>query len=1858
MLLYALMINKDSSSKRAQGSTRDSAEDAETYAIRKSVKDIVSDYDIFNVYGNGCETGSSNGPIVQNDDVFKDPEEAPLLLGLPTDRPRLPHPSLDTAQWPIRISAQTTQLLKNLAHEQDIDLNVVVLTAWVVVLSRLTGQEDIVIALRSTDSGSQDSTVYSSTNSLALNVDLSGDPNTAQLLDRIKRSVLALGAHRHDLREETVDAVQQPLHRDGNPAPLQVAFNWCTQVQESGTVGWSQTTSSAVPVGFELVLHLRDLDDQIVGAMFYAPALFDSATIERHAGYLSSLLEGMASASNVTEPVAKIDMLSPSERTLLLQTWNATREDYPDHLCLHHLFEQQVARTPEAIAVVYDGQSLSYAQLNARANGLAHRLIKLGVHPDMLVVICVKRSPEMIIGLMAILKAGGAYVPLDPFHTSDRLRDIFADTAPTIVVADKAGRIALGEAALSSVAVVDPCTAQPEDANNPQIVRLTSRHLAYIIYTSGTTGKPKGVMLEHQGAVNMVHSRSTKLDINPGSRVLQFVSLSFTHSVAEIFSTLTVGASLYLVQDDLRLDRPRLWDFLTEHSMTHFKCSSSVLQDIHDLPTVETLRCISIGGEAMPPSLPRVLSTKIPNSAIFNNYGSTENSSVILWKYTEAYNGNITPIGRPIPNKRIYLLDPHGNPVPLGTVGELYVGGVGVARGYLNRPELTAKVFLPDPFVGGSEARMFKSGDMARYLPDGNLLYLGRNDFQVKVRGFRIELGEIEAHLTEHPLVSEAAVVAFGEGRLKRRLVAYVIAKPQEQLAKGAVGDKSQFALTLRSHLAKRLPEYMVPSAFVRMATFPLTSGGKVNRRALPTPGDGAFARQEYEAPQGEIETALAAIWGELLHVERVSRHDSFFALGGHSLVAVRLMSRVAALGANLPLVTLFTSPSVSAFAVEVKRRLGQELSIPSAIEHLPRGEALPLSFAQRRLWFLSQFDGVSNAYHIRLNTRLRGILDRKAWQLALDELLARHEALRSVFVTNNGEPHVRILPPEAMPMAYIDLRDTVNVEGQLATLAAKERHASFDLALGPLIRAVLVQLADNDHAFLLSQHHIVSDGWSSAIILRELSQLYTAYCRGEPNPLPPLAIQYPDYAAWQRQWLSEDRLKSQTKYWRTTLAGAPVLIELPTDRPRPPQQSFAGSHVPIVLDAQITGALKRLSQVHGVTLFMTILAAWSAVLFRLSNQDDIVIGAPSANRGHQEIEPLIGFFVSTLALRVDLSGNPTVRNLLERVRQSTLGAYGHQDLPFERVVEIVQPLRKLDHTPLFQVMFAWQNHEAGDWNLPDLDATAYKPGPDTAMFDLTLRLCESDQGIVGSLIYATSLFERSTIEKHIGYLCVMLQAMAEDSEQRITAIDLLSSTERTLLLQTWNATQEDYPDHLCLHHLFEQQVARTPEAIVVVHDGQSLTYAQLNARANCLAHRLIELSVQPGAIVAICVERSLSMVIGILAILKAGGVYLPLDPYYASDRLRVVLDDAAPTILVADKTGRTVLGASTISALTVVDPNNLFMYSAANPQIAHLTSRHLAYVIYTSGSTGRPKGVMVEHQGLVNFINSLQSTLQVNSATRLTQFSSIGFDMGNAEIFHTICFGGSLHVLSDNNRLDRYQMWEYLKQHAITHATFTPSTLHDCKHMSFLTSLRMVVVAGEAMPPSLPQNLKVTAASCTIINAYGPTETTIGATLWKCTEAYNGNIAPIGRPIPNKRIYLLDPHGNPVPLGTVGELYIGGVGVARGYLNRPELTAEVFLPDPFVGGSEARMYKSGDLARYLPDGNLLYLGRNDFQVKVSGFRIDLGEIEAHLTDHHLVSEAVVVAVGEGKLKTQLVAYVIAKSVDQLRESVSGAQCK
>nr|WP_318297865.1 non-ribosomal peptide synthetase [Pseudomonas cichorii] len=1775
--------------------------------------------------------------------------DAPALLALPTDKPRPAQQDYAGATLGIVLDAALTQDLKTLSQRHGTTLYMTVMAAWAVLLSRLSGQGDVVIGspMANRMRAEVEPLIGFFVNTLAVRIDVEDDPDVSTLLARVKDRVLSAQAHQ-DLPFEQVVEVVKPVRSLAHSPVFQAMLSWQdtggTALELDGLalegIGIANTVSK-----FDLSLDLSELQGQLVGSLEYATALFGEATVRRYIRYFENVLRGLVAGDETA--ITNIELLDAEERQRLLNDLNRTRTTYPQTSTAHRLFEERAAAQPDAIAVACEGERLSYAQLNQRANRLAHTLIGIGIGPDDRVAICVERGIDMLVGLLGVLKAGGAYVPLDPAYPADRLQFMLQDSQPKAVLSHRGLDRSLPQLSIPVVALDKPLTGAE---HNPEVEGLNARHLAYVIYTSGSTGNPKGVMIEHRGLVNYSLDAARLFELTPEDSVLQQNSLNFDLSVEEVFPALLAGSTLVPTRDIFGSEG--LQD--AAPSMLHMTAAHwhTLVGDWHHQPhlaakALANVRLINVTGDALSAQKLQWWQALRPaHTQLINTYGPTEATVSCTTAYVDhsAASHNVT-IGKPMANTRIYLLDARQQPVPEGVAGEMYIGGDGVARGYLNLERVNAERFLADPFSDEPDARMYRTGDLARYLADGSLEYLGRNDFQVKVRGFRIELGEIETRLGDCVGVKEAVVIAREDVPGEKRLVAYVVPHAGQTLT----------AAVLRETLAPQLAEYMLPSAFVMLEAMPLTPNRKLDRKALPAPEGEAFVSRIHEPPQGATETALAQVWQQLLDVERVGRNDHFFELGGHSLLAMRLIAHVRQrLGAELRLMDIFAHPVLEAMAKGLAQ--AARSSQPSVIA-VSRDQALPLSFAQQRLWFLARLEGDNPAYHIPAGLRLRGELDANALQSSLDMIVARHESLRTTFVQLPGQDaEQRIAPSDiGFELRLQTLEGQPATEQSLALLVAEEARAPFDLSNGPLVRGQLVRMANDDHVLLVTFHHIIADGWSSDIFTRELGILYEALRNGETNPLPPLTLQYADYAMWQRCWLTAEVLQQQTGYWQQALADAPALLSLPTDRARPAHQDYSGNAVGLALDQALTEQLKALSQRQGTTLFMTVLAAWATVLGRLASQDDVVIGTPVANRTRVEVEGLIGLFVNTLALRVDLSADPTVEALLQQVKARTLEAQAHQDLPFEQVVEAVNPVRSLSHSPIFQAMLSWQNGAGEDLALGDMSLQGVNSTSRSAKFDVLLDMAEVGGRLYGSLEYATALFDRETIERHLGYLEAVLRGMVADSQAVATHIPLVQDDERRQLLETFNATAVDYPRGLTLHALFEEQVARTPDATALTFEDTSWSYAQLNARANNIAHYLIGMGVGVEDRVAICVERSLHMVAGLLGILKAGAGYVPLDPDYPADRLAYMLENSEPVVVLSQLSLHDSLPGCKCPML-MLDGHDLESLPGDNPTVANLTETNLAYVIYTSGSTGQPKGVMNEHLGVVNRLLWMQDEYALDATDVVLQKTPFSFDVSVWEFFWPLFNGARLVMARPGGHREPAYLCDTIQAQGVTTLHFVPSMLEV-----FLThgnlerchSLTRVMCSGEALPGHLVRRFKAQPTSAVLYNLYGPTEAAVDVTAWDCGGLETPDNTPIGKPVANTGIYLLDSIFQPVPLGSSGEIYIAGVQVARGYLGRPDLTAERFLRDPFSSDPAARMYRTGDLGRFLADGTVIYLGRNDDQVKIRGFRIELGEVAARLGTHPDILEAVVIAREDEPGDKRLAAYYTA-SRDLEVESLRG----
>ncbi|OHD31501.1 MAG: hypothetical protein A2004_13200 [Spirochaetes bacterium GWC1_61_12] len=1532
----------------------------------------------------------------------------------------------------------------------------------------------------------------------------------------------------------------------------------------------------------------------------------------------------------------------------------------PAEASLVELFQRQAECRPEAPALVGEDGSLSYRQLAERSSRLADRLVELGAAPEAPIVVLLERSLDLTVTMMAVLLSGAVYVPLDPEYPDERLRFILDDLAggygqPPLLISQPslAPRLAGLKARILYCAesAGERLDGMPP---SPAAWSSTSRsgNAAYIIYTSGSTGRPKGVLVEHGALAAHCQAMVKHYEIRPADRILQFASSSFDVSLEQTFAALLSGACL-VVRGAYLWEPARFREMASRFGLTVADLSPAYLHqlalDWRDYPQpAPDLRLVIVGGEALrPETLALWRQLALHSVRLVNAYGPTE--AVITATAAELGRpGAELSIGRPLPGRQTYLLDDRLRPVPAGQIGELYLGGDCLARGYLNRPALTAERFLPDPFSGRPGARLYRTGDLARLLADGSIAFVGRDDGQVKIRGFRIELGEVEARLHSHPGLLEAAVIAREAADGATFLAAYYVGAADVSPGK------------LRAYLAEALPDYMIPAAYVRLPALPRGVNQKLDRAALPPPDQGDYARRAYQAPLGEMEEVVAAIWSEVLKAERVGRDDDFFALGGHSLLTVQVLSRLRQrLGLEVAIGQVFEQPVLADFAASLVKA---ERAFPEPKAIVPRPPRLPLSLAQQRLWFLAQMKGGSQAYHIPEILKLRGRLDKAALRRALDRIVQRHEALRTSFGLLDDEP-VQLIAPAAGASCSL-LEQSAIDPAALAAIIAEEAAAAFDLERGPPLRGRLVAESDDLHTLLVTMHHIVSDGWSVAVFVDELSALYSAFCRNGDDPLPPLDLQYADYALWQRAWLSGPRLERQAEYWKGNLTGAPELLSLPTDRPRAAEQGFAGRMIGFQLDAGLTAALKGLSQRHGATLFMTLLAGWAGLLSRLCGQNDIVIGTPSANRGCTGIEGLIGFFVNTLALRLRLSDEMTVAQLIACAKAQAIGGQENQDIPFERVVELVNPARSLAHNPLFQVMFVWQNTPPIVPELPELTLEYQPAAPhSTAKADLALTLEESGQTLRGELAYSSALFDEATIQRLISQLRTLLTGLAADETACLATLPLLNEAERKQVLRDWNSTDKNLRCELPIIRRFEEQAVRTPGRVALAQGPRHLDYRELNGRANQLARYLQSLGLESEGRLAICLERSPEVVVAMLAAWKLGAAYVSLDPAYPAERLSAILLDSAASVFLAR--GSTLgLLAGQATAPQAVDAAQLAElgagFSDANlpAQLAAARADSLAYIIYTSGSTGAPKGVAALQRSLPNLLEWYIEETGLGPADVVLVSTPLSFDLSQRNVFAPLLVGASLRL--SEGAFNPNGLADLISDQAVSFMNLTPSAgfaILDSGGRERLSSLRCVVFGGEALaagrwqewPEPRPQ----------FINGYGPSECS-GISAWHRLSAdlasYQGATVPIGRPIPNTRLYLLDRRRQAVPIGVVGELYIGGAPVAAGYWNSPRLTAEKFLADPFCGLPGERMFKTGDLGRFRADGQLEFLGREDFQVKLRGFRIELAEIEAALLACPEVREAVALARQDGAAEPRLVAYYVADqalAVAELRSQLA-----
>ncbi len=1784
---------------------------------------------------------------------------APALQELPTDHARPAVQSYQGAHFRFVLPQGLAERLHALGRENGATLFMTLLSAFGVLLSRYSAQDDLCIGTPVANRRHADfeGLIGCFVNTLVLRLTLQGKAAFMDLLRQVRETALDAYAHQ-DIPFERLVNVLHP-ERDLSHAPLfQVMFalenNAAHKLMLDGLE--AQPLEIDLPIAkFDLTLTMREESGRLEGLFEYNIDLFERTTIERMVGHFECLLTAIV--DQPTTPVATLALLTEQERRFLLEDLNRSQHDFPLDRGYAALFAEQVARHSDKIAAVCMDDSFTYRELDERSTRIARALVAAGAGPDTLVGVAGERSLCFLTMMIAIFKAGAAYVPLDVRHPVQRLKDIVArGKVPFLLVS--AGSLSLLDPLLAGLDH-HPITLIAErlwlggDAT-PLPPAGSPDDLAYVIFTSGSTGQPKGAMVEHKGMLNNLYGKVPTLGLSADDRVAQTASPAFDISVWQFLAAPLLGGTVHIMPDQVAHDPQLLLQALAEQQVSILQVVPSMMRHLVEVPLEHlsfSLRWVLSIGEALPPSLAQAWFERFPTTPLINIYGPAECADNVAYlavrsmEEAKAFRPLASvPIGRPTANTQLFVLDARLQPVPIDVPGEICVAGAGVGRGYLNDPETSAQAFVTHPFQPG--ARFYRTGDRGRYRADGTIAYLGRRDHQIKIRGQRIELGEIESRLRSCAGVGDAAVIARQGRNADLEIVAYWTLQGPH------TGSAPIDADGLRRVLAHGLPYAMIPARFVMLDRLPVNANGKIDRKALaplPWPEE----ERPREMPATAVEEGLHHIWSALLGHTRINRDDNFFHLGGHSLLATQVMAQVRkAFNTELPLRAIFEAPTLRELAVRIEEQQQALHATEPALLPVGRSAPLPLSFSQQRLWFLDQLEPGSALYNMPGGLRLRGELDVPAIEGALNDLVARHEVLRTAFDVIDGVTVQRIAAIAPVPLIVHDLRlqPMPQRHSEAQRLAAAEAQRPFDLRATPMLRAQLLRLDEHEHWLLLTLHHIAGDAWSANIVQRDLAVFYHARRRGMAPSLPALPVQYADFAVWQRAQLQDTVREQQLAYWRSQLDDAPALLALPTDHPRPAVQSYRGGRITFEMNATLTAGLRALCRNTHTTLFMTLSAAFALLLSRYSGQNDVCIGTPVASRQCPEVRDLIGFFVNTLVLRFRLNGGLSFTHLLQQTREMALAAYAHQDIPFEQLVDVLQPERHLSHAPLFQAMFVLQNAPASTaaWNDDGLQAEPLNLDlPAIAKFDLTLHVIEQEHGLQGAFEFNSDLFERDTIMRLSRHFCHLLQAIVTQPDASIAELPMLSEAERHQLLVEWNRTHSALPPHPTIHQMFEACVSDYPDQVAAVFQDQRLTYAELNARANSLAHYLRTHGVGVDDIVGICVERSLEMVIAVFGVLKAGGAYLPLDPALPPARMSYMIEDARPRLVLTQEHLLDRVPPMAIAPVCLDRDAALFSAWPDHNPPPQTQPGHLAYVIYTSGSTGKPKGTLIHHRGLINLVLAQQRAFGLRPGCRVLQWASFNFDASVSEIFTALTAGARLYLASGEAVLPGQNLLNTLLRHHIELVTLTPSSLAALP-AERLPELKTLVVAGERYDHAL---IAPWMKRYTVINAYGPTEATVCATVYPCADDGRRH-PPIGRPIANTQIYILDAYLHPVPIGVTGELYIGGEGLARGYLGRPDLTAERFIQNPFSEQSGARMYRSGDLARYLPDGQIEYAGRIDDQVKIRGYRVEIGEIEFALAQLPFVHETVVLAQPAPAGGLQLVAYVVP---DEGKEADCGA---
>ncbi|ODP30123.1 Bacitracin synthase [Paenibacillus nuruki] len=1787
-------------------------------------------------------------------------------LQLPYDFPVPSRPAFNGAFLSFSIPDNITQAFKKLGRTYGTTPFMSFLAVYNILLYRYTGQMELVVGTPAANRNNEEveQLIGFFVNTLAISTSLSSDMSFIEVLKEVQRETLDAYANQ-DIPFDMVVETVQPERKAGETPLFQILFNLIddANLQFEGLTVHSLETDNKTSK-FDMELTLIDHGEIMSGGVEYNTDLFKEETIMRMIGHYIHLLESVIKYPE--QSIIQLEYLSQKE-IKQLQGWNKTETVYPDDLCMHHYFENQVKRTPDAIAVIFNEKELSYRELDMLSNGLAVRLQKDGVGPDVCVGICMERSLEMIIAVIGVLKAGGAYVPLDPSYPEERLRYILDDTAISVVLTQSSLSSLLKEANITRIILDD--WRELKGIDKAPISGVTPDHILYILYTSGSTGKPKGIVMDHRPIVNLLAWQMKNVTHTGPTTVLQFSTLNFDMSFHEFFSAFCSGGKLILIDEKIRKDPEQLLQVIINNRVERLHLPYISLQQVaeaaeHVEHAKYAIKDITVSGEQLriTPQIKK-WHKKLGQCVLQNHYGPTE-THVVTAQMIKNMDGihSLPPIGHAIDNCEIYILDTQLQPVPIGVCGELYIGGVCLARGYLNREKLTAERFISNPFSTKPNQRMYKSGDLARILSDGSVEFLGRIDDQIKIRGFRVEPGEVESVISTMNSIKETVVVGYsGDQNVILDLVAYIVA------------DQKIDELELRKYLKTQLPDYMIPTIFMQIDQMPLTPSGKISRSALPEPIRN-MGIAEKKDPVTSTEKVIATIWATILGHQNIGQNDHFFELGGHSLLAIKVISRIRQVFSfEVPLHSVFEYPKLGDFATYVDEYCGKNKSVEEPIIPATRHPYMPLSYAQERIWFFEQWHQSTAVYNISKAIHIQGELDIQALQLSYQQLIERHEILRTNFVNPDGVPLQFIHPTRIGEIQLTDIQhDKKEVESQsLHTFLQIEEQKPFNLAIDLLIRIHVYRLNNTESVLMIVVHHIIFDGWSMSLLEQELWRSYEAHQKGLLIQQEKNKLHYADYAQWQRKMLQGESQQEQLTYWKKQLQGELPILQLPSDYPRPTQQSFKGAQFNFKIKSDLAIQIKQFSAKEDVSLYMTMLTVFKAVLYRYTGLEDVLVGSPMSNRNRTEWEHVIGFFVNTLVIRTGIYSDTTWNELLQNVKKTVLEAFENPDVPFEKLVQELNLERSQDFSPLFQVMFSLQSDQF-DYSDMSLSCCPYELDTINSLFDLSMFIEEQEELYI-TIEYATDLFTSETIQQFAKHYVNLLNQMLFQPYSHVSRTSILDKKETEQMLITWNETKRIHTntelDVQGIYHRFSNTVNLYYDAIAIRDDKRAITYEQLHLQVQDIAQLLQSMDTNKQTIIGIYMTRSIELISSMLAVLKIEACFVPMDPEYPAERIQWMIENSQMSVILTTSTLVSMLPVKHKCVVTVDQLNQSNVQSIDQNEIMKISAteqndiENAAYMIYTSGSTGHPKGVIIPQTALMDHTLTVMESNSLNNHDQVVQFSAISFDFSIHEIFPTLLAGATL-VLRPQSVVDTHEFVKWINRKQIS-VLYLPtaywhllvSEWNDTDQVP--SSLKLVSVGGEKASVSLYEKWKnITGNHVRWNNAYGPTEATVAATSFYDDQdewiPRRGDI-PIGRALPYTQLYILDPLFQLVPIGVTGELFIGGKRLASGYWGQPELSKQSFIVNPFY--PEERLYRTGDYARYLPDGQIEYIGRKDAQIKIRGYRVELGEIENQLEKIESIEKSIVIVSQHSTHNNkQLVAYLkcntINVSLDEIRHSI------